>query len=173
MTEDIVRIHRATEDDIDGIMALQTENQPEQGGMLSANFPRHRIAEMMRDIPVIVARRNGRVIGFLLSSTQEMHTGVPIIEAMLAAYSDAADFYVYGPICVKAEERGKGLAQAMFQELRHLEPRRHYILFVRNDNQASLKAHRKMGMREVASFVFRGNEHIVFSSVGSEAAHCR
>jgi predicted GNAT superfamily acetyltransferase len=173
MTEDKVWIDRATEDDLDGIMALQKENQLERGGMLSASFPRHLIAEMMRHIPLIVARRGGHVIGFLLSSTQEMYTGVPIIETMLAAYSDAADFYVYGPICVKAEERGKGLAQAMFTELRRLEPQRDYILFIRNDNQASLRAHRKMEMREVASFVFSRNEYIIFSSPGSAADSSR
>lgn len=168
--ENIFHVGCATEDDLDGILVLQAENQLDRGGMLSASFPRDRLLEMMHQVPLIVAHRSGRVVGFLLSSPQKTYTRVPVIEAMMAAYSDATDAYVYGPICVKAEERGKGLAQAMFHELRRLEPGRHYVLFVRSDNQASLRAHRKMGMREVASFLFHGNEHIVFMSVGGSPA---
>src|SRR6188508_87499 len=43
-----VDISRATEIDLDGIMELQTANQPERGGTLSASLPRSRIAKMMR-----------------------------------------------------------------------------------------------------------------------------
>jgi predicted GNAT superfamily acetyltransferase len=99
-----------------------------------------------------------------------MNADVPIIRAMLAAYPGATDAYVYGPICVSAEERGKGLAQAMFAELQRLLPGREGILFIRRDNPASLRAHEKMGMHEVAGFVFNGNDYVVLSYVGHEAA---
>ena len=69
-------------------------------------------------------------------------------------------------ICVEAEARGKGLAQAMFSELRRLVPMREGILFIRRDNPASLRAHEKMGMREVAAFVFGGSEFAVLSCPG-------
>ncbi len=161
-----VNIGRATEADLDGIMELQAENQPGLGGTLSASFPRVRITEMMNKMPLIVARRGGRIIAFLMSSTRNMHADAPIIQAMLNAYSGTADAYVYGPICVSSEERGKGLAQAMYKELRRLEPGREGILFIRRDNQASLRAHEKMGMREMANFIFNGNEYAVFSYFG-------
>ena len=162
-------ICRATEIDLDGIMELQTANQPERGGTLSASFPRSRIANMMRAMPLIVARCSGRITGFLMTSTREMNADVPIIRAMLAAYPGAADAYVYGPICVSAEERGKGLAQAMFAELQRLLPGREGILFIRRDNSASLRAHAKMGMNEVAGFVFDGNDYVALSYVGRES----
>ena len=169
MIENLAEIGRATEEDLDGILALQAENQPGRGGRLSASFPRSLIAEIMRDAPVIVSRLVGCVIGYLVTSTKEMNAGIPIIEAMLAAYPGASASHVYGPICVAAEKRGKGLAQAMFAELRRLEPERQYILFVRRDNRASLRAHAKMGMREVAGFRFRDNDYMVLSSVRSAA----
>ena len=156
-------IRRATEIDLDGIMELQAANQPERGGTLSASLPRSRVAEMMRAMPLIVARNGGLITGFLMTSTREMNADVPIIVAMLAAYPGATDAYVYGPICVSAEERGRGLAQAMFAELRRLLPGREGILFIRRDNQASLRAHAKMGMREVAGFVFNGNDYVALS----------
>ena len=169
MIETFAEIGRATEEDLDGILALQAENQPGRGGRLSASFPRSLIAEIMRHTPVIVSRLNGCVTGYLVTSTREMNAGIPIIDAMLAAYSGAPASHVYGPICVAAEQRGKGLAQAMFAELRRWEPEREYILFVRRDNPASLRAHAKMGMCEVAGFRFRENDYVVLSSVRSAA----
>jgi len=161
-----VNIGRATEADLDGVLELQAANQPERGGMLSANLSRSRVAELMLGMPLIVARRGGRVVAFLMNSTREMNDDIPIIRAMLEAYPGTADAYVYVPICVKEEERGKGLAQAMFTELRRLEWGREGILFIRRDNPASLRAHRKMGMREVAGFVLGGIDYVVLSYVG-------
>jgi predicted GNAT superfamily acetyltransferase len=161
-----VDIGRATESDLTGILELQAANQPGLGGLLSAELPGARVAKMMRAMPLIVARRNGRVVAFLMNSPREMNDDVPIIRAMLDAYPATPDAYVYGPICVSEEERGQGLAQAMVAELRRLEPGREGVLFIRRDNAASLRAHTKMGMREVADFMFDGKDYVVLSYVG-------
>jgi predicted GNAT superfamily acetyltransferase len=166
MTNSETDIVRASEKDLDGIVALQTANQPEHGGTLSANLAYSRIAAMMREMPMIVARRGNRITGYLMTSSRAMNADVPIISAMLAAYPGTANSYVYGPICVSAEERGKGLAQAMFAELKRLEPVREGILFIRRDNVASLRAHAKMGMSEVAEFEFGGIKLAVLSYFG-------
>jgi predicted GNAT superfamily acetyltransferase len=163
---DVVDIGRATERDLDGILELQAANQLERGGMLSAELPRSRVAEMMREMPLIVARRDGRIVAFLMNRTRKINDDVPIIRAMLEAYSGTPDAYVYGPVCVSEEERGKGLARAMFEELRRLEPGREGILFIRRDNPASLRAHEKLGMHEVTGFVFDGIDHVVLSYIG-------
>jgi predicted GNAT superfamily acetyltransferase len=161
-----VEVVRATETDLAGILELQAANQAGNGGGLSASLPGSRIAAMMSDLPLIVARRKGRIIGFLMASTRAMNADVPIIRKMLDAYPGTDSAYLYGPTCVEMKERGKGLAQAMFEELRRLLPGREGILFIRRDNTASLAAHEKMGMREVASFEFNGTEYAVFSYVG-------
>ena len=166
MTEVERDIGQASEADLAGILALQAANQPGRGGALSASLPRPRIAAMMQEMPLIVARRGGRIIGFLMTGTRAMATDVPIVGAMLAAYPGDSTAYVYGPICVAAEERGKGLAQAMFAGLRRLAPGREGILFIRRNNAPSLRAHERMGMREVASFRYGGSEFAVLSYVG-------
>jgi predicted GNAT superfamily acetyltransferase len=166
MTTGQVEVGRATEGDLDGVLELQAANQADRGGMLSASISRVQIAEMMREMPLIVARRNKSVVGFLMAGSRAMAAEVPIVNAMLVVYSGASDAYVYGPICVAAEERGNGLAQAMFAELRRLLPAREGILFIRRDNVASLRAHQKMGMNEVGHFVFAGSEFSVLSYVG-------
>jgi predicted GNAT superfamily acetyltransferase len=166
MTENEVAVTRATEADVDGILELQAANQIDRGGMLSASLPRARIVAMMSEMPLIVARRAGPVVGFLMTTTRSMNADFPIVQAMFAVHRGTADAYVYGPICVGEQERGKGLAQAMFAQLRRFEPGREGILFIRRDNEASLRAHARMGMREVAGYQFNGFDYAVFSYIG-------
>src|SRR5687767_8423992 len=54
----------ATRDDIDGILELQERNLPDQGGTLSARFPRARFEAAIAAMPLIVAHRNGLVVGY-------------------------------------------------------------------------------------------------------------
>ena len=166
MTKIEAVIGRASANDLDGIVELQTANQLERGGTLSASLPISKITEMMREMPLVVAHWEDRIAGFLITSTRAINTDVPIVNAMFAAYAGAANAYVYGPVCVVTEERGKGLAQAMFSELRRLAPAREGFLFIRRDNSASLRAHEKMGMHEVTSFTFGGNEFAVCNYFG-------
>lgn len=152
--------------DLDGILTLQDANQGARGGTLSAALPRARLEAMLADLPLVVARREARVVGFLLAASQGLVGDIPIIAAMLKAYPGTQDAYVYGPVVVAAEERGHGIAQSMFAALRRALPGREGILFIRRDNFASLRAHEKMGMRRVAGFDFGGAEHDVLAYIG-------
>jgi L-amino acid N-acyltransferase YncA len=147
--------------DIDGVLVLQEANQAEYGGTLSARMPRAFFAAALEGMPVIVARREGRVVGFLVSSPKHPPPAAPVIRAMLRAWPGGDDAYAYGPICVAAEERGRGLAAAMAAALRALLPGREGVLFIRSDNAASLRAHAKMGMRQVAAFEHDGATMLV------------
>ncbi len=93
-------------------MALQSVNHFSNVGSLSALISHAQLILMMDALPQIVARRNGLVVGFLFSSTVEMCGDIPVLQSMLKAYPERThDAYAYGPICVVASERGKGLAQ--------------------------------------------------------------
>lgn len=163
---DDYEITLATEDDIDGVLDLQERSLPHRGGTLSARFPRAWFATAITALPVIVARRDGRVVGYLVSSPLTAHADVPVVQAMLRAYRGMSDAYVYGPICVDEAERGRGLAGAMFAALRARLPGREGVLFIRRDNAASLRAHARMGMREVAEFTHDDAAFAVLSYVG-------
>jgi L-amino acid N-acyltransferase YncA len=161
-----VEITLAVKDDLDGMLDLQARNLPDRGGTLSARFPRAWFETAIAAMPVIVARRNGRVVGYLVASPLTAHVDVPVVQAMLHAYRGACDAYVHGPICVEEAERGRGLAGAMFAALRARLPGREGILFIRRDNTASLRAHARMGMREVATFTHQDAVFAVLSYVG-------
>ena len=158
---------RATPEDIGGILDLQKRNQPESGGTLSARLPREWLEAAVADMPVTVAPRNGRVVGYLISASREAYAGVPVDAEMLRAYPGAApDANVYGPDCVAEEARGRGMAAAMFAALRERLSGREGILFIPRDNAASLRAHARIGMREVAGFAQGGAAMAVLAYVG-------
>lgn len=162
-----IEIAVAHERDLDGVLELQAANQISTGGMLSASFSRSQLQRIMKDMPLLVARRDRRILGFLVCSTTDAMDDVPIVRATLDAYpTRAPDAYVYGPICIDAQERGRGLARLLFEELKRLRPGREGVLFIRRDNDASITAHRKMGMKEVSSFSYAGIDHVVLSYVG-------
>lgn len=160
------QIDRAEARDAAGILALMAANQPERGGLLSVSLPRDTLLSMLQAQPCVVARQADKVVGFLLTGTRTMSKRVPVVQAMFAAYTGTPDAYVYGPVCVAEELRGQGTARAMFTHLCQLLPQREGILFVRNDNAASLQAHRRMGMRVVGAFEFNNTQHTVFAYRG-------
>ena len=143
----------ATRADIAGILDLQEQNLREQGGTLSVRFSREWFEAALTDMPVIVARKAGRVVGYLVSSSPAAQSHVPLIQAMLRAYPGAPDAYLYGPICIAESERGQGLPAALMSALGERLPGREGITFIRRDNARSMRAHARIGMREVAEFV--------------------
>jgi len=156
----------ATRDDIPGILDLQGRNMRSRGGALSVRFSRAWFEAAIDDMPIIVARSEGRVVGYAVSTPLTAQAHDPIVQAMLRAYPGSPGAYNYGPICVAESERGRGLAGAMFQFLRLRLPAREGFTFIRRDNTVSLKVHTKMGMQEVAEFTQGGVAYVVVAYVG-------
>lgn len=156
---------QAGDADVDGIFDLARKNAPENGGQLAVRFTREEIASSVQASPAVVARRNGEVIGFVLTRDKS-GANPPILEAMFRAYLGVETAYSYGPVCVDASARGLGIAAMMFEELRKLLPGREGVLFIKASNESSLRAHRKMDMREVGEFVFENTRLIVFAYDG-------
>ena len=119
--------------DVDGIVALARLNEAEAGGTLTGKRTPEAVAAAIARLPNIVAKRDGRVVGFLLTADKAAPDLPPVVRAMLAAYSGGADAYIYGPICVDASVRGGGVMAAMVDEVKRLLPGREGILFIRRD----------------------------------------
>ncbi|MDN0075286.1 GNAT family N-acetyltransferase [Crenobacter sp. SG2303] len=154
----------ATGADIDGLAALLQANTAAQGGLLTGEFPREQVARWVNgDMPVLVAHRDDRVVGALFSGPKDDPTAPPPVHAMWTAWPGGPDAYVYGPVCIAESERGSGLLAQLYAALRERLPGREAVLFIRYDNPASLRAHQRLGMGEVASFTLDGLEFAVFS----------
>jgi predicted N-acetyltransferase YhbS len=160
------KIMPATRDDVPGILDLQEQNLRSHGGTLSVRFPREWFEQAIADMPIVVARSDEHVVGYVVSTPLTAQAHEPIIQAMLLAYPGSPGAYNYGPICVSEKHRGRGLAVAMFEELRARLPRREGFTFIRADNTASRNVHMKMGMREVAEFTLKDTAYIVVAYQG-------
>lgn len=151
----------ATAEDVPEMLALQAENQISRGGALSIEFPETWFKSVIRDMPIVVARREGLLVGFLVSSNPEQTQSFPLSRAKFAAYPASPGAYNSGPLCIDARERGRGLAALLFDAQKSLLWSREGVAFVRRDNTASRGAHAKYGFHEVAEFSHSGIEYIV------------
>src|SRR5262245_16795562 len=157
-------INVAIAEDIPEILALQELNLVETvGGGLSVRQTAQWYKRTMNEMPLIVARRDGKLVGYLVSTSLAAKAHVRIVQDMLRRFPAPSNCYSYGPVCVAESERGNGLAGRMFEKLRRCLPGSPAMTFVRADNAASLRAHRKMGMQELGIFTNEGVSHIAFA----------
>ena len=85
-------ISLATPEDIPGIVALQEANLPQNGGSLSVRQSADWFLRTMLEMPLVMARRDGKVVGYVVSSSLGAQSHVPIVQAMLGAFYRAARF---------------------------------------------------------------------------------
>jgi predicted GNAT superfamily acetyltransferase len=163
MTPDLYEIAPAEFVDIVGILELQGENQADRGGALSVRLSFQWFEAARAEMPLIVARRDWSVVGYLVASSVQSQAHIPIVQGMLRAYPGAPDSYIYGPICVAASERGQGLPARMFAAQRARMGRRPCFTFIRRDNAVSLRAHAKIGFHEVATYMHDGVAQVVLA----------
>lgn len=166
MTTGDAEIGCATAGDIAGILELQECNLHKNGGALSVPMARGWLETAIDRMPIVVARRGGQIVGYVVSSSLDDQSGDPILDGMLQAYPGSPGCYIYGPICVAQSERGKGVARAMFQALRAQLPGREGFTFIRADNEVSRKVHAGMDMREAATFTVADAAYVVVAYVG-------
>ena len=88
MTYVVPEIALATRDDVVGILDLQEQNLLGRGGLLSVRLPDTFIEAALDDLPQIVARRDGKIVAYLLAGSRDLHAQTPIIQAMFRAYPD-------------------------------------------------------------------------------------
>jgi GNAT superfamily N-acetyltransferase len=161
----ITKLARAS--DARRISALLSANAGDRGGLLVGRWPVEAIDQRIagRQPIVVAVDEDDRLLGVLLSSEKGFENAPPV-QAMLKAWPGEDDAYVYGPVCIAAEARGQGVLEVLYAKLRRTYSDREAILFVREDNQRSLRAHLKLGMRKVARYELNGESFIVLSDRG-------
>ena len=162
-SDEATEVGPAVPADIDGILEVQEENQPEHGGSLSARFPRTWFDRAIAEGWLVVARVHGRVAGYVAFTPQAAQLEVPVIRAMLAAHPEPAA-YLHGPICVGRAYRRRGLAGAMFRAQREIMRGAPVLAFIREDNEASRRAHAGLGMHEAGTFEHGGVRFVVVAA---------
>ena len=140
-------------DDIPGILVLQEANLAERGGGLAVRQTAEWFRRAVIEKSLVVSRTERGVVGYVLGTSLAAKAHVTVIQTMLRQFPPPPSCYLYGPVCVAETERGKGLAGALFQVLQAHLAGRPAMTFIRADNVPSIRAHQKMGMSELGTFV--------------------
>jgi predicted GNAT superfamily acetyltransferase len=159
-------ISLASGEDIPELLALQEANLGAHGGMLSVRLTAEWFERSLPEMPIILARCSGRLVGYLVSSSRSATAHLALPQAKFRAYPAGPDAYNSGPLCISQSERGRGLAATLFRALHERLPGREAVTFVRRDNTASRNAHAKAGFREVAQFSYEGVDYMVMACSG-------
>ena len=154
-----VAYRRALAIDYPQILHLQSANfianlaaEERKEGFLSAQFSASQTAAIAEDLGTMVAVVDEQVAGFLCAFRNEFDTGSPVIAKMLESY-DRLSFqdrplssfssYIYGPVCIGREYRGRGLLRGLYEaQKKDLAGRFDIgVAFVSRNNPHSLQAH--------------------------------
>jgi len=173
-----VQYCRARPGDYPAILELQNANyianlsaEERKQGFLSAQFSLEQTARIAEDLGTIVAVVDGQVAGFLCAFRNEFETGSPVIAKMLESYNrlafagrplSAFESYIYGPVCIGREQRGRGLLRGLYEAQKKdlAEQFEIGVAFVSRDNPHSLSAHiAGLGMVEAGDFEVKGNRY--------------
>ena len=153
-------------------------------GFLSARLDADQIMAIAKDLAVIVATQDERLAGYLCAARSALSARIPVVAAMLAQLPrtaflgralSAQRHFVYGPVCVAATWRGRGVLRGMYAALR-AEIAGDFdagVLFVAKDNPHSLHAHADgLGMTLVGDFVFAERGYWILAFPVPLPPHC-
>ncbi|MEF9672174.1 N-acetyltransferase [Pseudomonas sp. PCH446] len=112
--------------------------------------------------PVVVASRDDRVVGVLFSAAKDMHPPT-VDQGHAESMAGHTRCLRVRPCLYRQHGKGPGPSASALRATSAALPGREAILFIRRDNSASLRAHERLGMREVAGFTLEGDEYAVLS----------
>ena len=159
----LLKVEVAELPDVARISSLLQANSADHGGMLMGHWSPDVIRDRISNGQAIVMATEGQqLLGVLLTQDKSYGDALPV-RAMLTAWPGRPDAYVYGPVCITEQARGRGILAALYAQLKRVYPSREAILFVREDNPRSLKAHLRLGMHEVARYRLDDATFIVLS----------
>jgi predicted GNAT superfamily acetyltransferase len=177
-----IEYRRATGTDYDQILELQAANyiahlsdDERRQGFLSAQFTPEQTVRIAEDLGTMVAVVDGRVVGFLCAFRKEFSTGSPVIAEMLRSYDrlsfegrslSAYRSYIYGPVCIAREYRGRGLLRSLYEaQKKDLAGQFDIgVAFVSRSNPHSLSAHvGGLGMSEAGDFAANNNTYVTLA----------
>jgi len=161
-----------SKNDLEGILSLQKINLPQSltqpqiqsQGFVTVDHSYAQLAKLNDFEKHIIAKDNEKVIGYLLAMTKSSRFDIPVLIPMFELfdtilYNDKKisgyKYLVVGQVCIDKAYRGKGILDDCYAAYRE-----HYgskydfaITEIAATNLRSLKAHRRIGFKEINTYV--------------------
>lgn len=166
-----MEIRQARIEDYPKIIRLQQQNTPGQlseaemrQGFIVSQMDEPRLDAINQALGILVAMDGAQLAGFVCLVPTSLQPRHPVVEAMLATFAhqqfggkslEQQRVFVYGPVCISNEWRGKGLLRQLFEAVKS-HAREDYdtgAAFINDLNPHSLAAHVKgLGMTVLTPF---------------------
>lgn len=133
-------------------------------GFVTLEFDQQKLEAMKGAYKHVIARLDGKVVGYVLVLLKEKSGHFPFLDEMFALI-DASTFggiplkqkkyFVMGQVCIDKPFRGKGLFRELYLKLREqmLPDFDLVITEVSDRNQRSVRAHEKIGFRQIENTI--------------------
>jgi hypothetical protein len=182
----LIRI--GTERDIDGILALQSQNLYTNlsvaelaDGFVTTPFTPELIRLLLAQTGVFVAEVDRQIVGYMLAGDWDFFSQWEIFRVMTSRLPtlkfqgktiEVERSFQYGPVCIDRTLRGGGILPELFAKMRlSFVPKFPIgVTFINQLNQRSLMAHtRKLDLEIIDEFELNGNSFytLAFSTTTS------
>lgn len=160
-----------SEEDVHQVLALQQANLPVNispetaaaQGFVTVKHDFEVLSKMNAAIPQVIAKDNGKVVGYalvMLPSFQEM---IPVLKPMFAQLDAieyqgnkirASYYYVMGQICIAEGYRGQGIFDQLYLKHRELyaDTFDFCITEISARNLRSFRAHERVGFKTIHTY---------------------
>lgn len=177
-TSFVMSIRIATEDDIQGILSLQSQNLYSNlaadelpGGFVMTPFTPDLICQVLKQSGVFVAEIDRQTVGYLIAADWDFFSQWEIFRLMVARLP-ALEFqgrkieieqsFQYGPICIDKSYRGSNILPDLFTIMKDEFSPKTGVTFINKLNQRSLLAHKnKLNFEIIDEFEF--NHHSFYT----------
>lgn len=173
----------ATLQDIEGVLSLQelylvsnlTEAE-KKFGFVTTPFTVAQLTEVIGNKGLFIAKDNHKVIAYIFAESWAFFNQWPIFNYMSSLFPNLSfqgfktitttNSFQYGPICIHADYRGKGLIRPLFELMRSniIEQYPLALTFINKKNIPSLKAHtEKLQWSLISEFQFNNNDYFILA----------
>jgi len=161
--ESIEELHGILELQAKNITENLTQNEISKEGFVTLSHEIELLELMNSYERQIIAVHEGKVIGYALIMVQELRNKIPVLVPMFQKLDtmsykskkiSEARYYIMGQVCIDKEFRGKGLFAKLYEK-HHTDLAHKYdycITEVAYRNTRSIRAHEKVGFKEIHSF---------------------
>ena len=160
-----------TDQDLSEIIALQKVNLPknispeeaQSQGFVTVVHDFETLKKMNEDEAHIIAKLDGRVVGYCLAMTKNFKADIPVLIPMFDKMDEQHykgkfirdyNYIVCGQVCVAKAVRGQGVFDRMYRYYRAVHATKYDLILteIATRNQRSIRAHYRVGFEALLRF---------------------
>jgi L-amino acid N-acyltransferase YncA len=166
----------SSKDDLEGILRLQKANLAEglpaeeirSQGFVTVNHSYEQLKKLNDIEKHVIAKDDGKVVGYVLAMTQQSKDDIPVLIPMFEMFGRIAfggknissyHYLVVGQVCVDKACRGQGVFDQCYSIYKNFYKDKYdfAITEIASANARSRQAHRRVGFKEIGSYVAPDN----------------